>query len=267
MEYECKRSRKKITNNTKAILVPHIYGLPVDMNPLIKISRKYNIKIIEDSAEALGLKYQTKPCGSFGEISTFSLYANKHITTGEGGMIVTNNKKLAEKCRSLRNIYFNNFKRFVHHGLGWNARITNLQASIGIAQLERLNHFIKIKKKIGITYDKLLINSDNYIKPLIKTNYAENIFWVYGVLIRNKKISVQKIIDKLTAKGIETRPFFWPLHKQPILKKIGLFKNIKLPVSEFLSKNGFYLPSGLALKKKQQLYVIKTFNKIIKGIN
>ena len=258
---------KKITNNTKAILVPHIYGLPVDMDPLIKISRKYNIKIIEDSAEALGLKYQTKPCGSFGEISTFSLYANKHITTGEGGMIVTNNKKLAEKCRSLRNIYFNNFKRFVHHGLGWNARITNLQASIGIAQLERLNHFIKIKKKIGITYDKLLINSDNYIKPLIKTNYAENIFWVYGVLIRNKKISVQKIIDKLTAKGIETRPFFWPLHKQPILKKIGLFKKIKLPVSELLSKNGFYLPSGLALKKKQQLYVIKTFNKIIKGIN
>jgi perosamine synthetase len=137
-----------ITKKTKAILVPHIYGLPVDMDPLIKIAIKFKLKIIEDAAEVLGLKYKKKQCGSFGDISTFSFYANKHITTGEGGMIVTDNKKIADKCRSLRNIYFNKFKRFYHYGIGWNARLTNLQASIGLAQLERLSQFVKIKRRI-----------------------------------------------------------------------------------------------------------------------
>jgi len=252
-----------ITKKTKAILVPHIYGLPVDMDPLIKIAKKFKLKLIEDSAEVLGLKYKNRLCGSFGDISTFSFYANKHITTGEGGMIVTDNKKIAERCFSLRNIFFNNFKRFVHHGLGWNARLTNIQASIGIAQLERLDEFVKIKRKIGDAYNKGLINNENYIKPLESTPYGKNIYWVYGVLIAKPKLSVKKIVKKLKKVGIETRPFFWPLHQQPILKKLGLFKNIKLPVSEYLSKNGFYLPSGLSLNKKQQAYVIKNFNKII----
>jgi perosamine synthetase len=178
-------------------------------------------------------------------------------------MIVTDNKKIAEKCFSLRNIFFNNFKRFVHYGLGWNARLTNIQASIGIAQLERLDEFVKIKRKIGDTYNKGLINNENYIKPLKSTSYGKNIYWVYGVVITKPKLSVNKIVIKLKKAGIETRPFFWPLHKQPILKKLGLFKNTKLPVSEYLSKNGFYLPSGLSLNKKQQTYVIKNFNKII----
>lgn len=252
-----------ITKKTKAILVPHIYGLPVDMDPLIKIAKKFKLKLIEDSAEVLGLKYKNRLCGSFGDISTFSFYANKHITTGEGGMIVTNNKKIAERCLSLRNIFFNKFKRFVHHGMGWNARLTNIQASIGIAQLERLDDFVKIKRKIGDIYNRGLVNNGNYTKPLERTSYGKNIYWVYGVLINKSKLSVSKIVKKLRKAGIETRPFFWPLHRQPILKKIGLFKNIKLPVSEYLSKNGFYLPSGLSLNKNQQAYVIKNFNKII----
>ena len=209
---------KVITKKTKAILVPHIYGLPVDMDPLIKIAKKYKLKLIEDAAEVLGLKYNNRPCGSFGDISTFSFYANKHITTGEGGMIVTDNKKIADKCRSLRNIYFNKFKRFVHHGMGWNARLTNLQASIGLAQLERLNQFVKIKRKIGDTYNKQLIQSENYSKPLNKTSYAKNIYWVYGILVKKKGFSANYIAKKLQKEGIETRPFFWPLHKQPILK-------------------------------------------------
>jgi len=132
-----KQVEKKITTKTKAIIVPHIYGLPVDMDPLIKISKKHKLKIIEDAAEVLGLKYKNKPCGKFGDVSTFSFYANKHITTGEGGMIVTDDKKIAEKCRSLRNICFNNQKRFVHHDLGWNYRFTNIQSAIGLAQLEK----------------------------------------------------------------------------------------------------------------------------------
>ena len=260
---DTEKIEKVITKKTRAILAPHIYGLPVDMDPLMKIAKKFNLKLIEDAAEVLGLEYKNKPCGSFGDISTFSFYANKHITTGEGGMIVTNNKEIAHRCQSLRNIYFNKFKRFVHHGMGWNARLTNLQASVGLAQLEKLDQFVKIKRKIGNTYNKHLVQSENYSKPLDKTDHAKNIYWVYGILLKKNAHSVTNIVKKLLREGIETRPFFWPLHKQPILKKMGLFKKVKLPVSEFLSKNGFYLPSGLALSKKQQLYVIKKFNNII----
>ena len=133
---------KKITKKTKLIIVPHIYGLPVDMDPLLKIVKKKKIKIIEDTAEVLGLKYKNKECGTFGDISTFSFYANKHITTGEGGMILTDNKEIADKCKSLRNICFNEERRFLHYELGWNYRFTNIQAAIGLAQLEKLNSFI-----------------------------------------------------------------------------------------------------------------------------
>ena len=126
---------KKITSRTRAIIAPHIYGLPIDMDPLLKIAQKYKLKVIEDAAEVLGLKYKNKECGSFGDVSTFSFYANKHVTTGEGGMIVTNNPQIAEKCKSLRNLCFNNKKRFVHYDLGWNYRFTNMQAAVGILSL------------------------------------------------------------------------------------------------------------------------------------
>ena len=144
---DIKDLEKKINKKTKAIIVPHIYGLPVDMDALIKLAKKYNVKIVEDAAEVIGLKYKNRPCGSFGEVSTFSFYANKHITTGEGGMIATNSSKIAEKCRSLRNICFNNKRRFMHYELGYNFRFTNIQAAIGLAQLEKLDKFVKKKKK------------------------------------------------------------------------------------------------------------------------
>ena len=132
---------ESITSKTKAIIAPHTYGLPIDMDPLIKIAKQYKLKVIEDAAEAIGLKYKKKECGSFGDVSTFSFYANKHITTGEGGMIVTDNKKIAERCKSLRNICLNKKRRFVHYELGWNNRFTNLQSAVGLAQLEKLNSF------------------------------------------------------------------------------------------------------------------------------
>ena len=137
---------KKITSKTKCIIAPHMYGLPIDMEPLRKIAKRKNIFIIEDAAEVLGLKYKNKQCGSFGDISTFSFYANKHITTGEGGMIVTDNRKLAEKCRLYRNLYFNTERRFKHYELGWNSRFTNIQAAVGLGQLETIDKFIKKKK-------------------------------------------------------------------------------------------------------------------------
>jgi len=254
---------KKITSRTKAIIAPHIYGLPIDMDPLLKIAKKYKLKVIEDAAEVLGLKYKNKECGSFGDVSTFSFYANKHITTGEGGIIVTDNKEIAEKCKSLRNLCFNNKKRFVHYDLGWNYRFTNLQSAIGIAQLEKLNKFIIKKRNIGKIYNKELSKIKIFHTPLEKKKYAKNIYWVYGlVLKKNSPITLDFLMKKLKKEGIETRNFFWPLHQQPVLKKMGLFKKTKLPVAEYLSKNGLYLPSGLALTSLQQKYVVKKIKKI-----
>ena len=255
---------KKITRKTKAIIAPHIYGLPIDMDPLLKIAKKYNLRVIEDAAEVLGLKYKNKECGSFGDVSTFSFYANKHITTGEGGMIVTNNKKIAEKCRSLRNICFNKERRFLHYDLGWNFRFTNLQSAVGLAQLEKLNFFVRKKRKIGNFYNKELSKINIFNTPLKRKKYAENIYWVYGLVLKRKSpIKLDFFMNLLKKNGVETRNFFWPLHKQPVLKKMGFFKNIKLPVSEHLAKNGLYLPTGLSVTLKQQKYVINKIKKII----
>ncbi len=254
---------EKVNSKTRAIIAPHIYGLPIDMDPLLKIAKKYNLKVIEDAAEVLGLKYKNRLCGSFGDVSTFSFYANKHITTGEGGMIVTNNKEIAEKCRSLRNICFNNERRFLHYDLGWNYRFTNLQAAVGLAQLEKLSKFVNKKRNIGKIYNKELTKIKMFNTPLDKKKYGKNIYWVYGlVLKKNSPIKVKAFMNKLKNLGIETRNFFWPLHDQPVLKKMGLFKNIKLPVAENLSKNGLYIPSGLSITLSQQKYVIKKIKEI-----
>jgi len=253
-----------ITPKTKAIIAPHIYGLPIDMDPLLKIAQKYKLKVIEDAAEVLGLKYKNKECGSFGDISTFSFYANKHITTGEGGMIVTDDRKIAEKCKSLRNICFNSKRRFVHYDLGWNYRFTNLQSALGLAQLEKLNRFIIKKRNIGKIYNKELSKIKIFNTPLDQKEYAKNIYWVYGlVLKKGSPIALNTLMKKLKQYGIETRNFFWPLHKQPVLKKMGFFKNMKLPVAEHLGKNGLYLPSGLSITSLQQKYVINKIKKIL----
>lgn len=254
---------KKINSKTRAIIAPHIYGLPIDMDPLLKIAKKYNLKVIEDAAEALGLQYKTRECGSFGDVSTFSFYANKHITTGEGGMIVTDNEQIAEKCRSLRNLCFNKERRFLHYDLGWNYRFTNLQSALGIAQLEKLNKFIIKKRLIGENYNKELSKINLFNIPLNEKSYAKNIYWVYGIVLKkNSPIKTDSLMKKLKLYGIETRNFFWPLHKQPILKKMGFFKNMKLPVAEYLSKNGLYLPTGLSITSLQQKYVINKIRKI-----
>ena len=242
----------KITTKTKAIMIVHIYGLPVDLDPLIDVAKKYELKILEDAAEMIGQTYKGKPCGSFGDISTFSFYPNKHITTGEGGMIVTNDSHLAETCRSLRNLCFKTSKRFVHDRLGWNCRITNLQAAIGLAQLEQLDDFLILKRKMGNLYLETLSSGKNFLQPLRETSYAENIFWVFGIVIDDSfDLDADEVMKKLSSKGIGTRPFFYPLHKQPILKEMGFFEGVNLPVSERLYKKGLYLPSGLALTKDE----------------
>ena len=257
----------KITSRTKVIMVVHIYGLPVDIDPIIEIARKYNLKILEDAAEMHGQTYKGRACGSFGDISTFSFYPNKHITTGEGGMILTNDDVLADKCKSLRNLCFLPDKRFVHEELGWNFRMTNLQAAIGVAQLERLNEFVQIKRRMGNMYTELLKDIPQIQLPLGSTSYAENIYWVYGIIIKEDfKISAIEVMEKLAKKGIGTRPFFYPMHLQPILKKMKLFQNEIYPISENMYEKGFYIPSGLALTEAQITKVSKSLREVFTTI-
>lgn len=241
----------KITPRTKAIMVVHIYGLPVDMDPVRKITQKHGLRIIEDAAEMHGQTYKGQPCGSFGDISIFSFYPNKLITTGEGGMIVTDDEKLGEKCRSLRNLCFGK-KRFVHEELGWNFRMTNLQAAIGVAQLEQFDRFVKKKREMGARYTRLLKDVDVLQLPLPKTDYADNIYWIYGIVLEDSVgCDAEEAMVQLAKRGIGTRPFFWPMHKQPVFRKMGLFKGERYPVAERLARRGFYIPSGLGLTEKQ----------------
>lgn len=247
----------KITPKTKAIIIVHIYGLPVDMDPILEAAHAKGIYVIEDAAEMHGQTYRGKRCGSFGDISTFSFYPNKHVTTGEGGMTVTNDPKLAEKMRRLRNLSFQPGKRFVHEDMGWNYRMTNMQAAIGLAQLEQLDSFVKKKKNMGVLYNDLLSNQSLFDLPLAKTEYADNIYWVYGLLIKPEvDANAEYFMEKLREKKIGTRPFFFPMHRQPVLLKKGYFKDEKYPVADSLYEKGFYVPSGMALTEDQQKQVV-----------
>ena len=242
----------RISPRTKAIMVVHIYGLPVHMEPVLEIAKRHSIRIIEDAAQMHGQTYRGKPCGSFGDISTFSFYPNKLITTGEGGMIVTDEDDLAAECRSLRNLCFQPNRRFVHERLGWNLRMTNIQAGIGLAQLERLEEFIKRKRHIGRRYHDSLSTIDGVQCPLPETDYARNIYWIFGLVIHESLgMDAVAAMAHLADKGIGTRPFFYPMHLQPVLKKMGAVKPQCLPKSELLSKQGFYIPSGVGLTDEQ----------------
>lgn len=238
----------KITARTRAIMVVHIFGLPVDMDPIMDLASKHGVAVIEDAAEMHGQTYKGKPCGGFGEISTFSFYPNKHVTTGEGGMIVTDDDALAERCRSLRNLCFQTRKRFVHEELGWNMRMTNLQAALGVAQLERLDDFVDRKRRMGRRYTELIQDVRGLRLPIAATNYAENIYWVYGMVLDDGvAFDAESAMAQMGERGIGTRPFFWPMHEQPVFRKRGMFRGESYPVAEKLARRGFYVPSGLGL--------------------
>jgi perosamine synthetase len=255
----------KITPKTKAIMVVHIYGLPVDMGPVLKLAQKYNLKIIEDAAEAHGLTYRGKFCGSFGDVSIFSFYPNKLVTTGEGGMIVTDDEEIANRCRSLRNLCFQQDRRFVHRQLGWNFRMTNLQAALGVAQLEKLQEFVAIKRQMGKKYTQLLADVNCIQLPAERTEYAENIYWVYGVVLTKEvDFDAKEAMKRLAERKVGTRPFFWPIHEQPVFKKTGMFERENYPVAEKLARRGFYVPSGLALTELQIEYVVECLKEILK---
>ena len=255
----------RITKKTKAIIVVHLYGLPADIDAIIALATKYKLFVIEDAAEMIGQTYKNKKCGSFGHLSVFSFYANKHITTGEGGMLLCDDKTLADRCRKLRNLAFEpGERRFLHLETGWNYRMTNLQAALGVAQLEQINQCLVKKKNTGRYYDEHLsfLIRHNYQLPLRATSYADNIYWVFGI-IAPSEMKLQQLTAYLSARGIGTRPFFWCMHEQPVFKKMGLFENESYPVSEKLARNGFYLPGGAGLPEKDTEFVIATIAEYI----
>jgi perosamine synthetase len=252
-----------VTPRTKAIMPVHIYGLPVDMEPILAIASRFNLAIIEDAAQALGQTYRGQPCGSFGELSVFSFYPNKMITTGEGGMIVTNDQQLAARCRSLRNLCFQSGKRFVHEEMGWNFRMTNLQAAVGLAQFEQLDRHLKMKRSIGQHYERLFANVTGLQLPLPKTDYAENHYWVYGVVLDEAfGLNAAEAMQEIGKMGVGTRPFFWPIHQQPLFKNRQFF-NSYYGCSERIARQGWYIPSGLNLSRSDCVTVVSAIIKIL----
>jgi perosamine synthetase len=246
------RVAEAVTPRTKAVMAVHIYGLPADMDPILRLADRRGLRVIEDAAEAHGQTYRGRPCGSLGDISAFSFYSNKHVTTGEGGMLLTDDDRLAERCRSLRNLCFQAGRRFVHEELGWNMRMSNLQAALGVAQLERLDAFVARKRRMGRRYTELLAGLPGLSLPVPRTDYAENVYWVYGVVLGDEApCDAEEARRRLAERGVGSRPFFWPMHEQPVFRRMGLFQGISCPVASRLARRGLYLPSGLALTDAQ----------------
>jgi len=250
-EYWCinpEKIEEKITSRTKAIIPVHLYGHPCDMDPIRDIAEDHGLYVIEDASEAHGAEYKGKKIGSFGHISCFSFYGNKIITTGEGGICLTNDEDLAEKMKILRDHGMNPSRRYWHDVVGFNYRMTNMQAAIGVAQLKRIEDFIQKKRKIAIWYEKGLkeLEEKELIKLHPEMSWAKCVYWMYSILIKEKyHFSRDELILKLDKSQIETRPFFYPIHIMPPYKC-----EVESPTAEELSMKGINLPSGVDLTGK-----------------
>jgi perosamine synthetase len=254
----------KITRHTKAIMVVHIYGLPVDMDPVIVLARKHGLFIIEDAAEQHGQTYKGKPVGSLGDIATVSFYPNKQITTGEGGMVLTNDKALADRCRDLRNLCFDKERRYIHQELGWNFRMSNVQAAIGVAQLERIDQILAKKRQIGHWYQQRLRGHPRLQVPPERTEYADNIYWVFGVVLDDAvPFDAAEAMTRLKNKGVDSRHFFWPIHEQPVFRRKGWFANERCPNAERIARRGLYLPSGVGLTEEEAEISARTLLEVV----
>ncbi len=243
--------KEKISKKTKAIIPVHLYGNPCEMNKIMEIAKKHNLFVIEDCAEAHGAEYKGKKVGSFGDIACFSFFGNKIITTGEGGMCITNNKEFAQKMDILKNQGMDPKKRYWHPFIGFNYRMTNIQAAIGLAQVEKIEKFIKIRRRNVQLYNSILKNVEGVTLPPVEKKSIRNVYWMYSILLDNR----DKIMKKLEENKIETRPFFYPINVMPPYKT-----NENFPVSNELSVKGINLPSSVKLKRKD----IKRITEIIK---
>jgi perosamine synthetase len=237
------------------VLAVHFFGHPVDMDPLLELARERNLVVVEDAAEAHGAEYlgdrggrdpRWRRLGSFGTASTFSFYANKPVTTGEGGMVLTDDDRLADRLRSLRNLGFGRTERFRHEAIGWNYRLTNLQAALGVAQVARLDAVVAAKRHLAARYEARLRGLPLELPR--ERDWARGIFWMYGVVLRDQvPFGAVELGARLDRVGIETRPYFLGMHEQPALHRLGLFVGERYPVAERLSRRGLYLPSSPTL--------------------
>jgi perosamine synthetase len=255
----------RLTPRTRAIMPVHIYGHPVDMGPVQALARRHNLAIVEDAAEAHGAEYRGARCGGLGDLGCFSFYANKIVTTGEGGMVLTNDVARAARLRSLRNLCFQRERRFYHVDLGHNYRLTNMQAALGLAQLEAIEAAIQHKRWLGEAYTRRLAEAPGLQLP-VEEPWAKNVYWMYGVVLNDAAgLDAAEFAARLAARGIMTRPFFLGMHEQPALRARGLFAGEHYPVAERLARQGLYLPSGLTLTEAQVDEVCEAVKAVLTG--
>jgi len=250
----------RLTSRTRAVMPVHIYGHPVDMDPVLEFVERHGLALIEDAAEAHGAEYlsgrdgpspEWRRCGCFGELSCFSFYANKLVTTGEGGMVVTDDDELADRLRSLRNLCFQPGRRFYHESLGFNFRLTNVQAALGVAQLERIDEIVHRKREVATAYSERLADIASLQLPP-EASWARSVYWMYGLVVDEATgLDAAGFAERLRELGVDTRPFFLGMHEQPALHDLGLLRDERHPVAERLARQGLYLPSGLAQTDEQ----------------
>jgi perosamine synthetase len=257
---------QRIGPRTAAVMPVHIYGHPVEMAPLLSLAADQGLKIVEDAAEAHAAECSVggtwRRCGSFGEVSCFSFYANKNITTGEGGMVLTDRPDHAERLRQRRNLCFGAIERFRHEDRGGNFRMTNLQAAIGCAQLERVAELLKRKHEIAARYEAELAGLPLQLPEAAP--WARSSVWMYAVVLEESvPFEARVFAERLAREGIQTRPFFLGMHEQPVYRRLGLFAGERYPVTERISRRGLYLPSGQALTEEQIQTVASKVRKIL----
>ena len=238
-----------ITEKTKAIIPVHLYGHPVDMDRLMEIARRHNLMVIEDCAESHGATCRGRMTGSFGDMACFSFYANKVITTGEGGIVTTNDEQLAERLRLLRNLAFTK-PRFRHEALGFNFRMTGFQAAMGSAQFAKIDHIVAEKRRVAHTYNEFLRDVEGLQLPH-EAEWARNVYWMYAVVVQPEfGISRDELMKRLREADIDSRTFFCPMNQQPCLQALPEFRAVPCPVADSLWENGLYLPSTYSLSEE-----------------
>lgn len=257
----------KITSKTKAIMVVHLYGHPVDMDKVLEIAKRYNLYVIEDAAEAHGATYKGKMVGSIGDIGCFSMYANKIITTGEGGMITTNNDAWAEKIGNVKALSFGKEHKLMHQSIGYNYRLANLQAAVGVGQLEKVDKILKLKRFMGEYYLNNLKNLPDIILPY-EAPYAFSVFWMFHIVLTgNLSGKRNEFIKLLKERGVETREDFVPYHEQKLFIEKGFVKGDECPLASKYAKDGLYLPSGTDINEEELKYVSDCVHEVVNILN
>ncbi|MEW6418728.1 MAG: DegT/DnrJ/EryC1/StrS family aminotransferase [Nitrospirota bacterium] len=257
-----RRIEEKITSKTKGIIIVHLYGHPADMDPVLEIARTHNLFVIEDAAEAHGALYKNRIAGSIGDIGAFSFFGNKIITTGEGGMVVTNDDIIAEKIRLLKGQGMDPKRRYWFPIVGYNYRLTNVQAAIGLAQLENISWHLNKRREVADLYYKYLQGLHDFLELPVEKGWARHSFWMFSILLKNSvKISRDEFMRLLQTDGIETRPIFYPMHVLPPYKR----SENKYPVADSIASRGLNLPTHALLTEENIVYIadkIKYYCKI-----